>query len=543
MMTLYECKDFEVSRDSVSSMRICTIPESIRAATILAEYFHRITGGDFPISTDKPRDQDVLFELCSEYGESGFSFDCSGKMLTIRAGNEQAFVYAVYDLLEKYAGCRYYSGTVEYVPSEPSLVLHIEPTSFIPKLYYREVYYKGFEDKSFSEKHKMTSSAKHEGWGFWCHSFQKLLPNDKYFAVHPEYFALIDGKRHPDGQPCLSNPQVYKIMRRNLAKFMAGQPECKYWSVSQNDNDLYCRCPECTKRDEMDGGPMGSILGFVNRIAGEFPDKVISTLAYWYSRKPPLVTRPARNVHVMLCNIEALRGLPISTDPRNAGTKQELLDWAKICGNVSLWDYCIQFANLVSPFPNLRVLGSNIRFFVENNVTMLFSQANRDIGGEFCELRGYMLAKLMWDPYCDEMEVMRDFCKGYYGAAGMFILEYINKLHDAMEATGGQAGISEGPKNHCDTYLSWTLLQEYGRIFDEAERTVLQNKELLLRVQTARLPLYYAGIVLQYGSRDELLNMLQKFASIAGKSGLQKVEEWKITVDMFVTENIAALEG
>ena len=243
----------------------------------------------------------------------------------------------------------------------------------------------------------------------------------------------------------------------------------------------------------------------------------------------------------MLCNIEANRGMPIATDERNIGSKEEFLDWAEICENVSLWDYNIQFANLVSPFPNLRTLGPNMRFFVENNLKLLFSQCNRDIGGEFSELRGYMLAKVAWDPYCDEIAVMEDFCNHYYGQASSDILKYINEIHDALDHTDGYLNIFNGPKNAKDTYLTLDLYNRYNELFDSAEECVSEDETLLLRVQTARLPLYYAGIELEYGTCDERLNMIMNFAKLARKTNLHKVEEWKITVDKFLVDALSSL--
>lgn len=73
----------------------------------------------------------------------------------------------------------------------------------------------------------MSTSKKHEGWGFGAHSFQELLPYSLY-EEHPEYFALIDGKRTKKGEPCLSNLEVRKIMKDNLKIFMSEKPNCKY---------------------------------------------------------------------------------------------------------------------------------------------------------------------------------------------------------------------------------------------------------------------------------------------------------------------------
>jgi len=515
--------------------------EFTRAPKILASYLHKITGGEFESVPNLSILSTFLFQK-KDHGEGGFAYRIFDKDLIIEAGSEQAAVYAVYDLLERVVGCRYYTSTCEYVPKDANLVLHFHAYEHTPVIQYRELYYKDYEDPAFAEKHKLSPSEKHESWGFWCHSFKELLPAEKYFDKHPEYFSLIDGKRiGKNSQLCLSNPEVLKIVTENLRQEIKKHPEAKYWSVSQNDNDAYCQCEECRRINEEEGSPMGSVLRFVNQVAAQFPDKTISTLAYWYTRKPPKEARPAENTHIMLCNIEANRGLPIETDDSSRDSREELLAWKDICGNLFLWDYCIQFRNLCSPFPNLRVLGPNIRFFVKNNVRSLFSQCNREVGGEFSELRGYMLAKLMWDPDCDERAVMEDFLRGYYKQAAPYILAYIDRLHDGMEQSGGELRIFGSPVDAADSYLSQACCEEYEALFTQAEDAVRADEETLFRVRTAHMPLWYAQITLGYGSPEERRARIAKFASQARKSGLEKVEEWEISVDRFVTDAMAKL--
>lgn len=542
-----------IVKNSKPLASIFSIRESNRASQILNNYLELITEVKLPLYTinsdleeitkdtlsdSKPK---ILFILDNSNDENGFSYNIEENTLYFKAKNEQAFVYSVYDFLEQIVGCGFYSTDYEFIPKIETLDINFAPYSFNPPIDYREVYYKDFENPTFAEKLKMNTSKMHESWGFWCHSFQLLLPYD-LFDEHPEYFALIDGKRIPKGEPCLSNPNVRRIIKKNLKRFMEERPECKYWSVSQNDDNLYCRCPECAAKDDYDESQMGSILDFVNEVANEFPNKIISTLAYWYSRKPPKHTRPASNVHIMLCNIEANRGLPIEIDPSNKEVREELLDWSKICPNISLWDYNIQFANLVSPFPNLRTLGPNMRYFVKNNLKLLFSQCNREIGGEFSKLRGYMLAKLAWNPNCDEFYHMNDFCDKYYKEASPFILEYIKLLHDAQEKFNERLDIFNGPKNAKDTYLSFDLYKKYNDLFDKAYEKIKYDETLFLRVQEARLPLYYAGIVLKYGTLAEQLLNIKEFAKIAKKINLEMVEEWKITTEKFIMDSLVSLD-
>lgn len=536
------CKPICIAENKKANV-VIVAREFKRAAGILSEYLNKITDAEFTVQETTLVSPGIVLRP-ADHGPHGFCYRIFDKDIVFEAGNEQAMVYAVYDWLERVVGCRYYSRCYEYIPFDANLTVCFEEYGFSPILEYREILYRDYSVPEFAEKHKMTPCSKRdENWGFWCHSFYTLCPPEEYFETHPEYFSLHEGRRVGEkAQLCLSHPDVFEIVLRNLKKHMEKKPEARYWSVSQNDNGAYCQCDKCREMNEREGSPMGSVLNFVNRIAGQFPDKVISTLAYWYTRKAPAVTRPEQNVHIMLCNIEANRGLPIASDEKSAGSRQELLDWKEICSNVFLWDYCIQFRNLVSPFPNLRVLGPNIRFFVENNVRSLFSQCNREIGGEFHELRGYLLAKLMWDPYADEREILTDFLNGYYKQAGPFILQYIDLLHDEMEKAGGELNIFGGPLDAGDTWMREEVFRQYEALFEQAISLTESDREVQFRVNTAAMPVYYAGIVLKYGNREEKIRRIRRFAEQARKTGLVMVEEWKITADKFITDAVAELD-
>jgi len=106
-------------------------------------------------------------------------------------------------------------------------------------------------------------------WGYWCHSFNQLVPPEEYYESHPEYFAEINGNRVP-AQLCLTNPDVLRISIENLGKAIAEKPELKYWSVSQNDNVSYCQCENCQKLDQEYSSQMGSLLTYVNAVADSF---------------------------------------------------------------------------------------------------------------------------------------------------------------------------------------------------------------------------------------------------------------------------------
>jgi hypothetical protein len=484
-----------------------------RAAEILRTSILKMSGVDLPVRTaaepGRPGVAAIGFPVkdlpptaassLPSLRPDGFLIATSTGNLYITGGGAKGGVYGVVHLLEKYFGCRRYSPTAEVFPPRDDLAVGCLFEVDNPVNEVRIVNGDFSLDPDYRDWMRLHTQTDLYGAGYYVHTFQKLVPWQTYFADHPEYFALMNGKRIID-QPCLSRPEVFEIAVAKLREEMAAQPDKTIWSVSQNDNFSYCQCPECRQIIEEEGSPAGPILRFVNRVAALFPDKTISTLAYQYSRPAPRLARPAPNVEVMLCTIELNRSRPIADDPSSASFVRDIEDWARICSRLYLWDYTVNFSHHVSPFPNLHVLQPNIRFFAGRGVRRHFQQSNTGPGHEFSELKSYLLARLLWNPEADADGVMRDFLDGYYGKAGWFIRQYIKALGRALERTGAKLDIYEPPAVHAGDYLSAADVVEYNELFDRAESAVSRDPILLGRVRTARLPLMYA--TLEIGKDD-----------------------------------------
>jgi len=78
-----------------------------------------------------------------------------------------------------------------------------------------------------------------------------------------------------------------------------------------------------------------------------------------------------------------------------------LIKWRNANKNLFVWDYTVQFANYMSPFPNIAYFEANYKTFKENDVKGLFVQGYADVPGDLSELRQYLLAKLLWDASID----------------------------------------------------------------------------------------------------------------------------------------------
>ena len=489
----------------------------------------------------------------SQLGEDGFTIRTEDSRLCIAGGPDKGTLYGVYSFFDKYLGYRCLSSKVFHYPKlEEVRIPDIEDTQK-PVNQFRDVHYRDAFDPFFSDWHKIDhcslDGVMDGKWGFMVHTFDMYVPPGKYFKNHPEYYALVNGKRNPS-QLCLTNPEVFDVLVKNLEETMKRFPKAIYWSVSQNDNVLHCQCEKCTDLDKREGSPSGSLLTFVNRVAERFPDKIISTLAYQYSRKPPRTIVPRKNVQILLCDIESERQMPIESNPGDS-FGADLRAWGKLTRNIMIWDYVVQFRNLVSPFPNLRVLQPNIQFFVKNGANAHFQQGNREIGGEFYELRQYLIARLLWNPNLDLNAEMDDFLKHYYGNAAPWIRQYIDLMHNELEVSGEKLRIFGNPEDYCDKgFLRDELMARYEQLFAQALEAVKDQPDIALRVKVAHMPLTYAlfNIALKRGTaesrcfervngqwrvRPETMVRLNEFIDLCRKTGVTRLSEWHTTPDEY----------
>jgi hypothetical protein len=536
-----------------------------RAADVLQNYLMQISGAALPIiAASKHRSpyeivlgqNERIDELNTGINyqilkEDGFVIKTDSSRLIIAGGNEKGTLYGVYSFLEKYLGCRMYTPAVKIIPSNSRIILGKINDQQVPVIGFRDTHYRATWDAEYTDWHKLDHAPDGErtDWGMWVHTFNELVSPQVYYESHPEWFAMVKGKRLPT-QLCLSNPAVLEVTVQNLRKKIAQNPSAKYWSVSQNDNRDYCTCDLCRALDSIEGSPSGSIISFVNKVADQFPNKMISTLAYEYGRHAPKTLKPRDNVNIMLCSIEAYRDKPLTQDTASAEFVKDVKDWGKISKDIIIWDYVIQFNHLLSPFPNFQVLQPNLQFFAENGVNAMFEQGNREVGGEFAGLRSYMISKLMWDPYLNADSVMNDFLNGYYGAAGKPIREYIDLMREELLKNKKPLRIFGSPNDAADNYITPALMARYNTIFDNAEKMVKDSAIILERVRFARLPLMYAtmeqakknytgenGLFVKVNGKWEaktsLRNMVDEFVDLCKREGVTQVKEWSTTPEEY----------
>lgn len=517
------------------------------AAEELKSFIKQIAGADLPIFTDvsDPSEHEILvgesshleklgFNIdISAFGDEGFEIKTQGEHLAIIGSEIRGTLYGVYEFLEKYLGCRWFTEDISRIPSRSEIVVGEIEDIQIPALEYRESYFNGYNDGDFFARNKNNGMSakleeKHGGkikYNPFVHSFDSIISPAEYFDTHPEYFSEVDGKRSSGySQLCLTNPEVLEIAKEKVRKWIEDNPDTNIVSVSQNDNCTYCTCEKCRAVDEYEGSHAGTLLRFVNDIAesveNDFPNVAIDTLAYQYTRKPPKYVRPRKNVIIRLCSIECCFAHPLAEC--GSSFADDLREWSKISRRLHIWDYVVNFAHAIAPFPNFNVLQANIKFFIENNATGIFEEGNNSTreSGELNALRQYILMKLLWNPDYDVDNGINEFLTAYYGMAAPEIRKFFDLIHNQI-TPDTHMHIFDSPHQ---AYLNAEMLSESDKIFERAER-IADNETILARVKKLRLSVRYVEIVNMPMDNPNRAETVERFIADVRSSGITSYRE------------------
>lgn len=399
-------------------------------------------------------------------------------------GDAAGVLYGVYNFLEEYVGVRFFTPTLEVCPEGDvvipnGLVLEHNPAMKARRLTWRSI--QTSADWCAKNGVNICDTELGEELGGSRLNYGKLFVHTINILAETTYPYPAYGTN-----PCVTDPAVLETVIKNVRKALEENPKINIVSVSQNDFEGHCQCPNCRKIEEEDGSPAGPLLRFVNAVAEniekDYPHVTVDTLAYKYTQKTPRVTKPRHNVCIRLCSINCCFTHPLDNQDCPHGKKfySDIVAWGKICDKLHIWDYTTNFHYYISTFPNFGVIHKNMKFFAENHVVSMFPQGNgQGASGEFGELRAYLLAKLMWDPYMSEEKyygLMDEFLAAYYGKGWEYIRKFIDKTTELAanggfrinkDETEGDAVCGQGIYGHPFTAITRGEYLENEALFEE----------------------------------------------------------------------------
>lgn len=469
-------------------------------------------------------------------------------------------IYAVDTYLEDVCGVRWWTSAESDYPTLREMPPVVSAIRHAPVFRYRETYYRDGFNTDFKVRMKGNFSSRtrfmytpmefipkekggdhrlyyFESRGSAYHSHFETLPPSRHFASHPEWYSEIGGRRVAK-QLCLSNDEMAEAYIAETLRRLRTDPAVDFISVSQNDWAGPCDCVRCRAVIADEGAISGLYLRFANRVAEaverEFPSVTVDTFAYRFTRKPPRLTRPRRNVTVRLCDIECAFNAPIATSGLDDDFLADLREWGRLApGRLYIWDYATDFVSYMMPHPNLDVLGPNLRLFAESGVTGVFEQGDALCSaGSFAALEHWVIAHLLWDPSRDARGLRDAFILGYYGEAAA---PHVRRCRDIVDGAGAKAaaqGIKVGcyhlsVTNFMDRATALAAADALDRAIGAAERSGGPYAE---RLRREKLSFDHMKLVSWKdweleGSRDEA------FRAWAAECRRFGVEAWRETTD------------
>ena len=446
------------------------------AAAELRDFLKRQTGVELPVADDASplpalavllgdtrHSAAVLSAAGTEpfdvatLGAEGFRLKVAGDHLLVLGGAGRGPLYGVYELLERFGGCAWYSSRFEVVPeleafSVPDGLDEIQRPAFARRTQSGNDLRARPQLAARNKLNAASFGPELGGCSFRydpvlgeCHTFERLMPAKRWFADHPEYFAEINGRRVGFcTQLCLSNPDVRRICtEETLRRIAESYPKgIRRYGISQNDWNTCCRCAACRAIDRREKSSAGSLIAFVNHIAEaverKYPDVVIQTLAYTYTRRPPATLRPRRNVHVCLCTIECdfARPLALGRSIENRQTRRALEVWGNSPATLGVWDYGTDFACYLHPWPDFRSRRANLQLYRACKVKeVLVQNDGAGVNDIWTDLRVWLLAKWMWNPDLEEEPLLARAFRDCFGPAAAAVRQCFDELHGCPRDT------------------------------------------------------------------------------------------------------------
>lgn len=435
----------------------------LRAAEEFATYMARLAGvrelrqSETPTVTvemGRAAANEMMRERASA-DESGFFIEVAGSTVRLAGTTPTATLYAVYELLER-LGCRWFwPGEIgEVVPSRPRIELEEFSEVQVPDFTGRvlQALPPGEETATWALRNKL-GGAHYPG----AHSWGRLVPADRYFETHPEYFAEVDGERVPK-QLCTSNPAVAALAAQSIIEMHEANPERTWFGIGPNDGGGFCECEECRALDTGDVNPLSGnvsltdrLMTFFNAIAAQvhqvYPEIRFAFYAYHDYVQPPTRVMPDPSIVPAIAPIRLCRlhGMGDSLCPERNYHQHLIREWTRICPEVYHRGYSYNLAGPNLPLNYVSRWAIEIPFCRRNGIAG-FRVETQMSWANYGPL-GYVMAKLMWDTRHDVHELLDDFYSRFYGPAarpmGLYWAYMDRQRREAPYHTGNAVNIPD----------------------------------------------------------------------------------------------------
>jgi len=292
--------------------------------------------------------------------------------------------------------------------------------------------------------------------------------NKTYFEIHPEWFALIDGKRsnrdendrategyYTGDNICTSNDEGIKELSKNIiASLINGKLQyCDLLNLWAYDNGTWCQCDECNKI----GNYSTRIIMLAHYINKEIKKayrakrlgRVVKLIlpVYHETLTPPVNELPRdfdyENIIITYFPIERCYVHYINDEKcteSNLHLKKTFEEWAvkkerKYMGKVFIGEYfnVSSFASL--PFLFTDMIAHDLPYYYKNNTRHFYYMHIPISEWGMLTLNNYLIAKLLWDNNTNKEEIFEEYYNNIYPN----LKDEMKKFHKLLEKASANA--------------------------------------------------------------------------------------------------------
>jgi Domain of unknown function (DUF4838) len=513
------------------------------AAKELQEHFQKISGEEFPIVTDelatsgpvilvgKSRATDKL-GIREKFDSEAFIIQSKGNALVLMGEDRDMLpgfygyefnyrtshkgtLFAVYTLLEKHYGVRWLwpGPTGEIIPKRDKIILPKKVNQRgKPSFAWRHIWwYSITQPKAIRGELSLWYMRNKLGIGFgthgsFAHSWVRYMDGNKHFEAHPEWYALIRGKRTPyrkdkkgktigmGRQVCTSNPEVVALFVRKLRERYDPKDDVLA-SISPNDGSGFCECAKCKALDHPElYGPLEGydgqvhsdrIFTFVNAIAREIrkthPRLRLAIYSYTYLRPSPRTIKKLEpNIVIGTTQISAFYSDPA----HKAHDRKRIEEWVARGGVMLTREYMGDYHWLHFIHPQTAILAEDLRYQKSKGFAGFTSESGVDFASN--HMNYYVMARLLWNVDQDLDALIADFCKSAFGPASAKMSAY----YTFMEKNFASRSVKD-KSWHASTLPNWNqpaAMTKAQKLLDEA-RAIAGDDAIRARIDYVRIGL------------------------------------------------------
>jgi hypothetical protein len=400
-------------------------------------------------------------------GSRGYRLRVAGNRLSIVGSDALAVLHGAYGLLERHLDVRWlWPGELgEVVPTKKTVTVGALDETSIPDFAVRWV---GAGDWALhhggNAMVKIGKQPTGVNWRWHFHTFDTLIPADKYYDAHPDWWPLVKGQRQKPTQPhshstqlCTTNPQMVEELTQNLIAVLDKEPDIEIIALSPNDGGGFCECERCKALDEPQRdwfARYSKRLAVLNnavaaKVAEKHPHVLVKVGAYaMYLRRPlDAELAPTKNQLVQICHIYCCHNHPLEGDGciadktfkpgpefiSNAAFRQIVSDWKKVTDHLFIYEYYTlggpARASLL--WPLVHTIRRDMPYYHRIGAEGFYTQLD-DATFHRNGMNYYLAAKLAWNAGLDVDALMADYCQHAFGPAAQPMLDYFRRVDQAM---------------------------------------------------------------------------------------------------------------